>query len=68
MERCAQMAKRALLRPVGEPNPQPHVAAIEEELLERINKLGIGPAGFGGTNTRLGSMSGSGYTYCGKHL
>lgn len=54
MERCAQMAKRALLRPVGEPNPQPHVAAIEEELLERINKLGIGPAGFGGTITALG--------------
>lgn len=53
MERCAQMAKRALLRPVGEANPLPHVAAIEVELLERINKLGIGPGGFGGLTTAL---------------
>lgn len=53
MERCAQMAKRALLRPVGESNPLPHVAAIEAELLERINKLGIGPGGFGGLTTAL---------------
>ena len=53
MERAAQMAKKGLLRPVGEHNPLPHVAKIEEELLERINKLGIGPGGFGGVTTAL---------------
>lgn len=53
MERCAYYAKHALLRPVGEHNPAPHLKAIEVELLERINNLGIGPAGFGGTTTAL---------------
>lgn len=53
MERCAFLAKKALLRPVGENNPAPHLAEIEKELLERINKLGIGPAGFGGDTTAL---------------
>lgn len=53
MERCAYYAKHALLRPVGEHHPQDHIRAIEEELLERINQLGIGPAGFGGTTTAL---------------
>lgn len=53
MERCAYYAKLALLRPVGEHNPKEHIKAIEEELLERINQLGIGPAGFGGTTTAL---------------
>ena len=53
MERCAFLAKKALLRPVGEDNPAPHLAAMEKELLERINKLGIGPAGFGGDTTAL---------------
>ena len=53
MERCAYYAKHALLRPVGQHSTKPHIRAIEEELLERINKLGIGPAGFGGTTTAL---------------
>ncbi|MDO5036564.1 MAG: fumarate hydratase [Porphyromonas sp.] len=53
MERCAFLAKKALLRKVGERNTAPHIAEIEEELLEKINKLGIGPAGFGGDTTAL---------------
>ncbi len=53
MERCAYYAKHALLRPVGQHSNKPHIKAIEEELLERINRLGIGPAGFGGTTTAL---------------
>ncbi len=52
-EGCALLAKRALLRPLGQPNPDPEDAALEEELLRRINALGIGPAGFGGTVTAL---------------
>jgi fumarate hydratase subunit alpha len=47
------IAKKALLRPLGEHHPQPEVAALEKELLEEINKLGIGPQGFGGTTTAL---------------
>ena len=38
---------------MGEHHPQPEVAALEKELLEEINKLGIGPQGFGGTTTAL---------------
>ncbi len=52
-EKCAEMAKRALLRDVGERNPNPFYAKLEEELLEKVNKLGIGPQGFGGTVTAL---------------
>lgn len=52
-EKCAEMAKRALLREVGERNPNPFYAKLEEELLERVNKLGIGPQGFGGRVTAL---------------
>ncbi len=51
---AATLAQKALLWPVGEPNPDPVVAAVEEELKERINDLGIGPAGFGGRITVLG--------------
>lgn len=47
------LAKQALLRPVGQPHPDPEVAGLEAELLERINALGIGPEGFGGTVTAL---------------
>jgi len=53
MERTALLAKKALIRHVGEPNPDPEVAAMEEELLEAINNLGIGAQGFGGTKTAL---------------
>ena len=52
--RAAVLAQKALLWPVGKPNPDKFLAAIEKELLERINSLGIGPAGFGGRVTALG--------------
>ena len=52
-DRSAELAKRALLRPAGEPNPDPFYAAMERELLDRINALGIGPQGLGGRTTAL---------------
>ncbi|RLB43523.1 MAG: fumarate hydratase [Deltaproteobacteria bacterium] len=52
-EQCALLAKKALLRPVLEPNPDPELRAMEEELLEEINKSGIGPQGLGGRVTCL---------------
>lgn len=52
-EGCALLAKQALLRPVGQPGPDPETARLEATLLERINALGIGPAGYGGTVTAL---------------
>ena len=50
-EKCALMAKHALTRKVGEHSPYEHIARMEEEVLEEINKLGIGPAGLGGSTT-----------------
>ena len=52
-DRSAELAKRALLRPAGEPNPDPFYVAMERELLDRINALGIGPQGLGGRTTAL---------------
>ena len=52
-DRVALLAKKALLRPVGSHNPDPVYAKLEEELLTEINKLGIGPQGFGGRTTAL---------------
>lgn len=52
-ELCALLAKKALLRRLGEANPDPDFAALECELLEEVNRLGIGPAGLGGTVTAL---------------
>lgn len=52
-ERVAMLAKRALLRPVGQPHPDIKVARLEEELLKKVNQLGIGPVGWGGTVTAL---------------
>ena len=49
----AVLAKKALLRPVGQPHPDPAYAALEQKLLIEINKLGIGPQGFGGRVTAL---------------
>lgn len=49
----AHLAKQALLRPIGQPNPQAHLAQLEAELLTAINELGIGPQGFGGQTTAL---------------
>lgn len=50
----AHLAKRALFRPLGEPNPDPDNARLESELLELVNKTGLGPAGMGGRITALG--------------
>ena len=52
-DKAAYLAKRALLRPLDEPNANPFYAELERELLERINALGIGPQGFGGRTTAL---------------
>jgi fumarate hydratase subunit alpha len=54
MEKAAIMSKKALLRPIDRSNPDPYYKALEQELLENINKLGIGPAGLGGCITALG--------------
>lgn len=53
-DRVALLAKKALMQPLDRPNPDPYYAAMEEELLQRINELGIGPQGFGGKTTALG--------------
>lgn len=53
-ERVAEMAKEALMLPLGKGNPDPYYAALEKELLEEINKTGIGPQGLGGQTTCLG--------------
>ena len=52
-DKCALLAKKALMRSTEERNPDPYYAALEEEMLEKINKLGIGPQGFGGKTTAL---------------
>jgi fumarate hydratase subunit alpha len=52
-DECALISKKALLRSVGSPHPDPATAGLEGELLERINNLGIGPQGFGGRVTAL---------------
>lgn len=52
-EKCALMAKKALTRPVDEHSEIPYVRELEEELLQKINKSGIGPGGLGGSTTAL---------------
>ncbi len=52
-EKSAMLAKKALLRPLGTPNPDPELAEMEDELITAINKLGIGPQGLGGRVTSL---------------
>lgn len=52
-EKVAYLAKKALLRELGHPNSNPYYAEMEKELLEKINKTGIGPQGFGGRTTAL---------------
>jgi fumarate hydratase subunit alpha len=52
-ERSALLAKKALMRKIGERNAVPELAKIEVEVLARINKLGIGPMGYGGNTTSL---------------
>ena len=53
-DKVAALAKHALLRPLDESNPDPFYKALEDELLEAVNALGIGPQGFGGRTTCLG--------------
>jgi fumarate hydratase subunit alpha len=52
-EQAALIAKKALLRPIGSTNLDAEAAAIEVDLLKRINNLGIGPQGYGGRTTAL---------------
>ena len=56
-EKAAQLAKKAAMLPITEKNPDPRYAALEDELLEKINALGYGPAGLGGASTALGVNS-----------
>lgn len=52
-DKCAWLSKKALLREIGSKHPDPYYAAMEEELLQRVNDLGIGPQGLGGRTTAL---------------
>lgn len=52
-DKCALLAKKALMRSTEERNPDPYYADLETEMLEKINELGIGPQGFGGRTTAL---------------
>lgn len=53
-EKAAQLAKKATFRPIDTKNPDPRYARMEDELLEKINRMGFGPAGLGGNTTALG--------------
>jgi fumarate hydratase subunit alpha len=53
-EKAALLSKKALLREVGSPNPDPLLEALERELLDKANRLGIGPQGYGGDTTAFG--------------
>ena len=53
-DKCAALAKKALLRPLDQPYANPYYAALEKELLDAINATGFGPQGFGGATTCLG--------------
>ena len=53
-DKCALLAKKALMRPLDSENPDPFYADLEKEMLEKINELGIGPQGFGGKTTAIG--------------
>lgn len=53
LEKAALLAKKSLMREMGERNPDPQYAQLEEELLDLINATGIGPQGWGGENTAL---------------
>lgn len=52
-EKVAYLAKKALLRELGKPSDNPFYAAMEKEIYEKVNKLGIGPQGYGGRTTAL---------------
>jgi fumarate hydratase subunit alpha len=53
-EKAALLSKKALFRELGSPNPDPPIDALEQELLARANRLGIGPQGYGGDTTAFG--------------
>ena len=53
VDKCAQIAKKALFRDIGEYNKDENIKNLEREMLEKINNLGIGPQGFGGNTTAL---------------
>jgi fumarate hydratase subunit alpha len=52
-ERACCLAKKALLRPLGQPHPKPHLAELERDLLEAVNRTGVGPLGLGGIKTAM---------------
>ena len=53
-DKAALLAKKAIMRPLDVPNPDPFYANLEKEMLEKVNQLGIGPQGFGGKTTAIG--------------
>ena len=53
-DKAALLAKKALMRPLDTHNPDPYYAELEDEMLEKVNQLGIGPQGFGGKTTAIG--------------
>ncbi len=53
MEKCVYLAKKSLQRPLDDQNPDPRYAALEKEILDKVNKTGVGPQGLGGTVTAL---------------
>lgn len=55
-EQVALLAKKALCRPVSQPHPDVYYAQLEKDILEEVNRLGIGPQGFGGHSTALAVM------------
>ena len=65
-DHCAKLSKLATLRPMGQPNPEPQLAAMERRLLEAVNRTGFGPMGTGGDTTALAVQveysSGHGFT------
>ncbi|MBU1146814.1 MAG: fumarate hydratase [Candidatus Omnitrophica bacterium] len=54
LDKAVSLSKEAILRPVGEYSKKPHIAKLEKEILQRVNKLKIGPMGVGGKTTALG--------------
>ena len=54
VETATLLSKKALMRPIDSENPDPFYADLEKEMLEKVNKLGIGPQGFGGKTTAIG--------------
>jgi tartrate/fumarate subfamily iron-sulfur-dependent hydro-lyase alpha chain len=60
---CMKLAKEAIWRPLGEPNPDPDLAKLESDLLEAVNLCGLGPMGLGGDTTALAVMVEAAYTH-----